>query len=276
MWREHKSASACLSLFIGLPDLKKVVVIPYARSKQETDLSKIPNRCVCGSFYSCRGKTENQFGWIVFLTLLCVFPQCIFRWFLGLRVRWRWPVTTAGVRAASIQPSSVHHVLIWNHRGSQMYGPLCRGKKHQGETDHCCLSHTCTQADDGHICSQSSPGPARIYKLIFSAHIKTGGDVLWKTRLMFEASGRRRKAVLHRKSIVCYHAASVNMWWNGRHSAVKLAAESTSLYKGQWEYCNSSAWTPTLLCCMPRLWWHTGGGHLDVITLGRNSRIFVW
>lgn len=35
------------SLFcVGLPDLKKVVVIPYARSKQETDLSKIPNRCV--------------------------------------------------------------------------------------------------------------------------------------------------------------------------------------------------------------------------------------
>lgn len=31
---------------VGLPDLKKVVVIPYARSKQDTDLSKIPNRCV--------------------------------------------------------------------------------------------------------------------------------------------------------------------------------------------------------------------------------------
>lgn len=34
------------SLCVGLPDLQKVVVIPYARSKHETDLSKIPNRCV--------------------------------------------------------------------------------------------------------------------------------------------------------------------------------------------------------------------------------------
>lgn len=33
--------------FTGLPDLKKVVVIPYARSKHEADISKIPNRCVC-------------------------------------------------------------------------------------------------------------------------------------------------------------------------------------------------------------------------------------
>ncbi len=30
----------------GLPDLKKVVVIPYVLSRQETDLSKIPNRSV--------------------------------------------------------------------------------------------------------------------------------------------------------------------------------------------------------------------------------------
>lgn len=33
--------------FTGLPDLKKVVVIPYARSKHDADISKIPNRCVC-------------------------------------------------------------------------------------------------------------------------------------------------------------------------------------------------------------------------------------
>lgn len=37
-------ANRFLSFSVGLPDLKKVVVIPYARSRQETDLSKIPNR----------------------------------------------------------------------------------------------------------------------------------------------------------------------------------------------------------------------------------------
>lgn len=43
----EKQMQLSLPLFCkGLPDLKKVVVIPYARSKQDTDLSKIPNRCV--------------------------------------------------------------------------------------------------------------------------------------------------------------------------------------------------------------------------------------
>lgn len=43
----EKQMQLSLRLFgAGLPDLKKVVVIPYARSKQDTDLSKIPNRCV--------------------------------------------------------------------------------------------------------------------------------------------------------------------------------------------------------------------------------------
>lgn len=40
---KHLPFSLCL---LGLPDLQKVIVIPYARTKHETDLSKIPNRCV--------------------------------------------------------------------------------------------------------------------------------------------------------------------------------------------------------------------------------------
>uniref|UniRef100_A0A8C7ZTW0 Acetoacetyl-CoA synthetase n=1 Tax=Oryzias sinensis TaxID=183150 RepID=A0A8C7ZTW0_9TELE len=41
--KTHDHMEKLISVVKGLPDLKKVVVIPYVRSKQETDLSKIPN-----------------------------------------------------------------------------------------------------------------------------------------------------------------------------------------------------------------------------------------
>lgn len=45
--RTKKHTPFSLSILsLGLPDLQKVVVIPYARAKQDIDLSKIPNRCV--------------------------------------------------------------------------------------------------------------------------------------------------------------------------------------------------------------------------------------
>lgn len=46
--------------FTGLPDLKKVVVIPYARSKHDADISKIPNRCVCVCVCMCTDMTTEQ------------------------------------------------------------------------------------------------------------------------------------------------------------------------------------------------------------------------
>ncbi|XP_073696680.1 acetoacetyl-CoA synthetase [Garra rufa] len=44
--KQHDHMEKLHSVVKGLPDLKKVVVIPYVRSRQETDLSKIPNRSV--------------------------------------------------------------------------------------------------------------------------------------------------------------------------------------------------------------------------------------
>uniref|UniRef100_A0A672HU72 Acetoacetyl-CoA synthetase n=1 Tax=Salarias fasciatus TaxID=181472 RepID=A0A672HU72_SALFA len=44
--KTHDHMEKLTSVVKGLPDLQKVVVIPYARTRQETDLSKIPNRCV--------------------------------------------------------------------------------------------------------------------------------------------------------------------------------------------------------------------------------------
>uniref|UniRef100_H2L7H9 Acetoacetyl-CoA synthetase n=1 Tax=Oryzias latipes TaxID=8090 RepID=H2L7H9_ORYLA len=41
--KTHDHMEKLVNVVKGLPDLKKVVVIPYVRSKQETDLSKIPN-----------------------------------------------------------------------------------------------------------------------------------------------------------------------------------------------------------------------------------------
>uniref|UniRef100_A0A8C1TWV8 Acetoacetyl-CoA synthetase n=1 Tax=Cyprinus carpio TaxID=7962 RepID=A0A8C1TWV8_CYPCA len=48
-----------LSSLSGLPDLKKVVVIPYVRSRQETDLSKIPNSVFLDDFLAM-GKEGDQ------------------------------------------------------------------------------------------------------------------------------------------------------------------------------------------------------------------------
>ncbi|KAI5086922.1 acetoacetyl-CoA synthetase isoform X1, partial [Silurus meridionalis] len=41
--KQHDHMEKLQRVVKGLPDLKKVVVIPYVRSKEETDLSKIPN-----------------------------------------------------------------------------------------------------------------------------------------------------------------------------------------------------------------------------------------
>lgn len=41
--KQHDHMDKLQRVIKGLPDLKKVVVIPYVRSKEETDLSKIPN-----------------------------------------------------------------------------------------------------------------------------------------------------------------------------------------------------------------------------------------
>ncbi|XP_037387244.1 acetoacetyl-CoA synthetase [Pygocentrus nattereri] len=49
----------------GLPDLRKVVVIPYARSKQDTDLSTIPNSVFLEDFLAL-GKEGDQFPQLEF------------------------------------------------------------------------------------------------------------------------------------------------------------------------------------------------------------------
>uniref|UniRef100_A0A8C2PZU4 Acetoacetyl-CoA synthetase n=1 Tax=Cyprinus carpio TaxID=7962 RepID=A0A8C2PZU4_CYPCA len=51
--------SVAAVVYNGLPDLKKVVVIPYVRSRQETDLSKIPNSVFLDDFLAM-GKEGDQ------------------------------------------------------------------------------------------------------------------------------------------------------------------------------------------------------------------------
>uniref|UniRef100_A0A3P9JM09 Acetoacetyl-CoA synthetase n=1 Tax=Oryzias latipes TaxID=8090 RepID=A0A3P9JM09_ORYLA len=48
--KTHDHMEKLINVVKGLPDLKKVVVIPYVRSKQETDLSKIPNSVFIDDF----------------------------------------------------------------------------------------------------------------------------------------------------------------------------------------------------------------------------------
>uniref|UniRef100_A0A8C0Y2A9 Acetoacetyl-CoA synthetase n=1 Tax=Cyprinus carpio carpio TaxID=630221 RepID=A0A8C0Y2A9_CYPCA len=57
--KQHDHMEKLQNVVKGLPDLKKVVVIPYVRSRQETDLSKIPNSVFLDDFLAT-GKEGDQ------------------------------------------------------------------------------------------------------------------------------------------------------------------------------------------------------------------------
>lgn len=69
----QKRIRLSLSLSLGLPDLKKVVVIPYARSKHETDLSKIPNRFVLVDGYNFTKELKWTETAIIYLFIYLTF-----------------------------------------------------------------------------------------------------------------------------------------------------------------------------------------------------------
>ncbi|KAL4646582.1 acetoacetyl-CoA synthetase [Arapaima gigas] len=57
--KRHDHMEKLQSVVKGLPDLRKVVVIPYARSREETDLSRIPNSIFLEDFL-VTGKEGDQ------------------------------------------------------------------------------------------------------------------------------------------------------------------------------------------------------------------------
>ncbi|XP_049326545.1 acetoacetyl-CoA synthetase [Astyanax mexicanus] len=63
--KQHDHMDKLTRVVKGLPDLKKVVVIPYARSREETDLSKIPNSVFLDEFLA-QGKEGDQFPQLEF------------------------------------------------------------------------------------------------------------------------------------------------------------------------------------------------------------------
>lgn len=64
--KTHDHMEKLTSVVKGLPDLKTVVVIPYARSKQETDLSKIPNSVFIEDFLATGRGEAGQFPQLEF------------------------------------------------------------------------------------------------------------------------------------------------------------------------------------------------------------------
>uniref|UniRef100_A0A7N8XK53 Acetoacetyl-CoA synthetase n=1 Tax=Mastacembelus armatus TaxID=205130 RepID=A0A7N8XK53_9TELE len=64
--KTHDHMEKLTSVVKGLPDLKKVVVIPYARSKQDTDLSKIPNSVFIEDFLASGRGEADQFPQLEF------------------------------------------------------------------------------------------------------------------------------------------------------------------------------------------------------------------
>ncbi|XP_069038117.1 acetoacetyl-CoA synthetase [Lepisosteus oculatus] len=57
--KTHDHMEKLRSVVKGLPDLKKVVVIPYVRSRQDTDLSRVPNSVFLDDFLAT-GKEGDQ------------------------------------------------------------------------------------------------------------------------------------------------------------------------------------------------------------------------
>ncbi|XP_070760718.1 acetoacetyl-CoA synthetase isoform X1 [Enoplosus armatus] len=64
--KTHDHMEKLTSVVKGLPDLRKVVVIPYARSKHETDLSKIPNSVFLDDFLASGRGEVDQFPQLEF------------------------------------------------------------------------------------------------------------------------------------------------------------------------------------------------------------------
>ncbi|KAG8011863.1 Acetoacetyl-CoA synthetase [Nibea albiflora] len=64
--KTHDHMEKLISVVKGLPDLQKVVVIPYARSKHETDLSKIPNSVFIDDFLASGRGEADQFPQLEF------------------------------------------------------------------------------------------------------------------------------------------------------------------------------------------------------------------
>uniref|UniRef100_A0A8D3DVW8 Acetoacetyl-CoA synthetase n=1 Tax=Scophthalmus maximus TaxID=52904 RepID=A0A8D3DVW8_SCOMX len=64
--KTHDHMEKLNSVVKGLPDLEKVVVIPYARSKHETDLSKIPNSVFLDDFLASGRGDADQFPQLEF------------------------------------------------------------------------------------------------------------------------------------------------------------------------------------------------------------------
>ncbi|CAG5925007.1 unnamed protein product [Menidia menidia] len=64
--KTHDHMEKLISVVKGLPDLKKVVVIPYARPRHETDLSKIPNSVFIEDFLASGRGEGDQFPQLEF------------------------------------------------------------------------------------------------------------------------------------------------------------------------------------------------------------------
>ncbi|XP_076006898.1 acetoacetyl-CoA synthetase [Genypterus blacodes] len=64
--KTHDHMEKLTSVVKGLPDLKKVVVIPYARAKQDTDLSKISNSVFLDDFLASGRGEGDQFPQLEF------------------------------------------------------------------------------------------------------------------------------------------------------------------------------------------------------------------
>ncbi|KAI2664899.1 Acetoacetyl-CoA synthetase [Labeo rohita] len=112
--KQHDHMEKLQNVVKGLPDLKKVVVIPYVRSRQETDLSKIPNSVFLDDFLAT-GKEGDQdpqleFEQLPFSHPLFIMyssgttgaPKCMVHSAGTGWMMWNWLVTSLAVGASVV------------------------------------------------------------------------------------------------------------------------------------------------------------------------------
>uniref|UniRef100_A0AAQ5Z4Q2 Acetoacetyl-CoA synthetase n=1 Tax=Amphiprion ocellaris TaxID=80972 RepID=A0AAQ5Z4Q2_AMPOC len=117
--KTHDHMEKLTSVVKGLPDLKKIVVIPYARSKHETDLSKIPNSVFIDDFLASGRGEADQFPQLEFEQLPFSHPLFIM-YSSGTTGAPKCMVHSAGVRSTLVSISfklkTIDHTgwMMWN------------------------------------------------------------------------------------------------------------------------------------------------------------------
>uniref|UniRef100_A0A673JL92 Acetoacetyl-CoA synthetase n=1 Tax=Sinocyclocheilus rhinocerous TaxID=307959 RepID=A0A673JL92_9TELE len=120
--KQHDHMEKLQNVVKGLPDLKKVVVIPYVRSRQDTDLSKIPNSVFLDDFLAT-GKEGDQDPQLEFEQLPFSHPLFIM-YSSGTTGAPKCMVHSAGVSVCAHTLKTLYRISLYVQTGWMMWNWL--------------------------------------------------------------------------------------------------------------------------------------------------------